>query len=1119
MTADAASEHKPGFQLLLKRIGERIVRGMTLGAALREILTFGGRQAMEAGMASLTLVQRAVMAQASDLNLHAPDEEQGGYTWYLGLWSYGRVWLARARPQDPECRLLAALTMSEATANAVVANAAKLIGEARLGDVEMNAFFDRLDAEGIRHVLREVHEAVDHTDPVLFYIGDDTLTNFGKFNNLQERAADLPQCFHRRAEDTPVDRWSHAERVYVFCVYWLRAAGCRAEEFCGRQLDPELLRAYLEARIEQYRSLAPRIYDAPAVSIADKARLLARCKKERAEDVLTYRWINGLNFYKEERIRPRAGLVRGIAGMPEPLRARIANLCGVDAARHDSLASLFDACVAQMAGANFAVQGSMNALEAMLAAIVDCAIEATGSDVGMTRGTRDVARLQRAFAEDRFEEICEWPAADYYCAVFPSQAMRRKLADDPDVLIKILYACSARMQFNHWHYMPGHCPPERVPQGRHFYLPPRMPDITVWSDQHHAGHVLAEVRYSIRSPAPLAFHGRTYPGLIDLRLFRRSGQPYTDDDLGTALAFTEYVRALHQAVSNHIDRGGVPVRIEAFDKDWYRACYAAQSGGAEATAAPAASSTAPARAPEEPLEPETCTELFDILCTHAAAESVALIEARQSHPDIEIGYRALAMATLSLRAAMHEAGVRPGDCIAVLSQRPLHQATAIICGIACGLIVNPLNPALAGTALSAQMQHARPEWLIVDGSAPLPDGLPARTRCVAWEDILDAPPADGQTTIHARLEEICGGPRSGRRGDPGGLLIYTSGTTGTAKGVLLGWRHIAANVRRAIGALGFEPGWVAGSLLPRFHTFTLVSDLFASLLLGGRTVLADTFDLRNVKWTVDAFIRHGVQSYSAAPVILEALHSLRAWSTAPAMRFAVAGAAPLKESTRLAYAREFGHPIVPCYGLSETTCFAAMSPRDAIRPGSAGLPAGIEIRVVDESGNVLARDTTGELAMRGASVIDAYFRDEAGQFAKAFDADGWFRTGDIGRIDEDGYVYVTGRKKNMVIRGGEKIYLEDVDRCLADYLGVLDCASMVLCEPDKPDLALTFIVTSGEPLAKGEIAAHVRAALTVQHVPDRIYFVERIPRTPSGKASHPELLALALAMRSCEEPA
>jgi long-chain acyl-CoA synthetase len=761
----------------------------------------------------------------------------------------------------------------------------------------------------------------------------------------------------------------------------------------------------------------------------------------------------------------------------------------------------------------------LHAFEHLLKVIVDSAIEATGSDVGMTRGFRDVQRWQQAFASHAYDAICNWPSGDYYCGVFPSSALQARLTSNPELLVKILYACSGRMQFNSWHYMPGHCPRESVPPERHFYLPPRMPDMAEWSDQHHAGHAMAEVRYCMRAPAAIEVDGRSYPGMIDLRLFRQRGQPYSEQEFFCSLRHTECLRAAYQAFADFVVRTRKTVTVNAFDKEWFRRYYVtrhADAGGAvglvaPGTRTPMAALAAPAASALKPA----MGELFQILSQHAVADRIALIEACQLQPESVLSYRALIAHALALRDALHERNITPGSCIALWSQRPLHQAVAILAGLANGVIINPVNPGLSASMLEGQLQHARPALLIVgEGAEQMPPSVASAWRCARWDDVFgtidprasqpgeSAPPA-----VSAAADELAG------------LLIYTSGTTGEPKGVLLRWRHLCANVRQAINALGYEAGWVAGSLLPRFHTFTLVSDLLPALFLGGRTVLVDTFELPRAKAIVDAFGRHGVQSYSAAPVIFEACCSLRAWVDTPSLRFAVAGAAPLKEKTRLAYSGSFGHPIIPCYGLSETTCFATISPPDNIRPGAAGKAAGIEVCVIDELGMAAPRGATGELALRGASVItDGYFRDHERRFAQAFTRDGWFLSGDIGRIDEDGYIFVTGRKKNMVIRGGEKVYLEDLDRCLVEYLTIVDCASIAHCEPGMADVALTFIVTAdGRPVARDQIDTLVRTVLTPRHIPDRVYFIDRIPRTPSGKASRRELLTQAGRMGAAVE--
>jgi hypothetical protein len=194
----------------------------------------------------------------------------------------------------------------------------------------------------------------------------------------------------------------------------------------------------------------------------------------------------------------------------------------------------------------------------------------------MTRGLRNLQMFSDALAQARYADICAWPSTDYFCGVFPSALLLERLAATPDTLVKILYACSGRMQFNSWHYMPGHCPRDAVPADRHFYAPPRMPDIAVWSDQHHPGHVHAGVRHSIRSPAPITLDGVGYPGMIDLRLFRQRGPEYTERELGITLAYTEVLRAFSQAMADYTARTGTALCIGAFGKEWFQSYYTAQ---------------------------------------------------------------------------------------------------------------------------------------------------------------------------------------------------------------------------------------------------------------------------------------------------------------------------------------------------------------------------------------------------------------------------------------------------------------------------------------------------------------------------------------------------------------
>jgi acyl-CoA synthetase (AMP-forming)/AMP-acid ligase II len=283
------------------------------------------------------------------------------------------------------------------------------------------------------------------------------------------------------------------------------------------------------------------------------------------------------------------------------------------------------------------------------------------------------------------------------------------------------------------------------------------------------------------------------------------------------------------------------------------------------------------------------------------------------------------------------------------------------------------------------------------------------------------------------------------------------------------------------------------------HTFAIVSDLLPVLCAGGRVVVVPGFHADDAGGLADAFDRHQVQSYSAVPIMLDALLALRV-PLPPSLCFAISGAAPLAERTRARYLERHRHPIVPCYGLTESVCFATASPVGGGRPGSAGKAAGIEIRIVGEDLNPVRAGEPGEIALRGSSVVGSY----AGRVgADPSFEDGWFLTGDMGRLDGDGYLFITGRRKNMLIRGGEKLYLEDLDRCLEEHPAVAEACAVPIPGLFGFERAVAFLVpeAAGQSGAAADeaILAHVRDRLGPLGVPDAVRWTDRIPRSATGK--------------------
>lgn len=478
---------------------------------------------------------------------------------------------------------------------------------------------------------------------------------------------------------------------------------------------------------------------------------------------------------------------------------------------------------------------------------------------------------------------------------------------------------------------------------------------------------------------------------------------------------------------------------------------------------------------------------------HGLRQMAATFPDRRALADVETGAEltygqltALAHHLLALN------GGAPGR-VTLLSERRLEQAATIAAGLMAGFVVCPINPGSTPDAVGRLVRHAQTTLFVSDAPVPAVSGTPGQAEA-RTETLLALGALDSGTALPPAKS--------------GGLLVYTSGSTGVPKGVMLTERHIGANVSFAVRHFGYGPDWVAGSLLPLFHTFTVMSDLLPMLLCGGRVIITPGFTISRLKATARALADHEVRSYSGVPILFDTMMAMR-FPLPASMRFAIAGAAPLGETTRTRYAETYGHPILPCYGLTETTCFATVSSPGAIRPSSVGRPAGIEIDIVDDDGRSLPANRTGEICFTGPSVLSGGYYADDGKHADTFRKPGWFRTGDVGRVDADGFVFITGRIKNMLIRGGEKVYLEDVDRCLEEHPSVGEACVVRVGARRHEDEAVAFVVARGghgSTIDKAALGEYVVAALGPFSRLDAIVVVAELPRSPSGKLQREVLL-------------
>lgn len=400
---------------------------------------------------------------------------------------------------------------------------------------------------------------------------------------------------------------------------------------------------------------------------------------------------------------------------------------------------------------------------------------------------------------------------------------------------------------------------------------------------------------------------------------------------------------------------------------------------------------------------------------------------------------------------LREQGVSAGDIVTLIAGNSIDLVVMLYGVMMYGAIAKPLNPQVTPVELQNLLFHSGSSLVCANRCMDIP-GFTG--KCL---DIDSYRHNRGQKFLTSLDQE-----------DNPALLIYTSGTASQPKGVLLSHRNIVHNTTTAIEYFSLDHTHAKICILPLFHMFGLISDLSTMVFSGGTTVVLDTFDITKLSFIEEAVHQYPINSFSAVPLMFDIFVRMNCDLSGKHMKYCISGAAPLRESTATEFFGKFHFPIIPAYGLTETTCFATISPPAGIRARSAGIPAAVSVKVTRADGQDAGPYEIGELHLAGESVMrQGYFKGPADCFADAENT--WFKSGDLGYRDQDGYIYITGRKKNMIIRGGEKIYLEDVDTCLMGMNAIADSATIRFEEDGTEKIAVFVVPREGIQLASHEV--------------------------------------------------
>jgi malonyl-CoA/methylmalonyl-CoA synthetase len=411
------------------------------------------------------------------------------------------------------------------------------------------------------------------------------------------------------------------------------------------------------------------------------------------------------------------------------------------------------------------------------------------------------------------------------------------------------------------------------------------------------------------------------------------------------------------------------------------------------------------------------------------------------------------------QARLRRRGVRPGARVAIELPRGPQLFPAHLAVLAAGASVVPLNPALRPVERERVLERAGVQ-----------DRLDAGAR-----------PAEGpDSSGHLALAEPPAGTPA--------LLVFTSGTTGEPKGVPLGEANLEANLAALHAAWGLSSADRILHLLPAHHVHGLVLALYGSARAGIPVVLGERFDAERC---LEALASRGITLFMGVPTMYHRMLQAAGRCELPGMRLFVSGSAPLPRSDALEFESRFGQRPLERYGLTETLIVSSNPLRGERRPGTVGFPLdGTQARI----------DADGEILVRGPAVMAGYWR--APDSARDAFCDGFFRTGDLGSFDAQGYLTIAGRKKELILVGGSNVVPGEVERALAGDPAVDELAVAGLPDPDLGEVVAAFVVARAagdEPAIEGRLRERADDSLASYKRPRVYRFVSALPRNAMGK--------------------
>ena len=475
--------------------------------------------------------------------------------------------------------------------------------------------------------------------------------------------------------------------------------------------------------------------------------------------------------------------------------------------------------------------------------------------------------------------------------------------------------------------------------------------------------------------------------------------------------------------------------------------------------------------------------------------------------DQPTSYQTLQNLTEAFARGLQKQGVKKGDRVAVFAPSSLEFVVSWFSVVKLGAAFIPVNIMLKARESKYILENAEVNTLIIHQSqGEMIPSIRSSLRFLKNLVIIGTQPVPDSHLFSALLAEKPGKEMTADcASDDPATMIYTSGTTGFPKGAMITHGNFYANVRQIIEALPLDEGMVRVSVTPLFHAMGLTVNMLAVVMLGATAVIQAKLDFEEF---LKANEKYRATMISGAPALHYLLvndprtanYDLSAW------KLATSGSAPLPVDVLRKFEEKFKIPMVEAYGLTEVTTAATSNPVHGVRkPGSVGLPFnGLEVKIFDEEDREVPTGEVGEVVIRGPAVMKGYYNNPEAT-AETLKG-GWLHSGDLGKKDEDGYIYILDRKKDMIICSGYNVYPREIEELLHSHPAVMEAAVVGIPDPKRGESPVAFVIPRpGKKVNEEELIQFCKDNLAAYKVIKAVKFAEEFPRNPNRKVLKREL--------------